>query len=267
MKHILSPESLLNPVFFEPRDTLGLIFPASPIPKSKLKKGLGLLESFGFGFRHPSAPLKEAGYLAGSDEERLAGIAEAFNCREAKGVLAARGGYGCLRLLPKIDWSAFPAKPLIGYSDLTAFHLSRLAHTGQGGWHAPVVSSYTFFEPKARKEIVDVLMGRGPGKWHFHKRDVLREGEARGPLIGGNLTLIDSLLGTGHLPSLKGAILMIEDIDEQNYRLDRQLTVLGLSGRLRDIGGLVFGEFVNCGVKEAIKKLLASFVDNCLPRV
>jgi muramoyltetrapeptide carboxypeptidase len=247
---------------------LGLVFPASPVPKTKLKKGLGILEAFNFSILKCEVSLTEKGYLAGTDDERLEGLMAAFRSPETQGVLAARGGFGCLRLLPRIDWATLPKnKPMIGFSDVTALHMSRLAHTGEGGWHAPVVSSYTYFEPNRREETVMALQGRGPDNWAFAKREVLREGLARGPLMGGNLTLINSLLGTGHLPSFKGAILMIEDVDEQNYRLDRQLTVLWLSGKLKDIAGLVFGEFVNCGFRDNVKKLLAAFARECLPDV
>jgi muramoyltetrapeptide carboxypeptidase len=229
---------------------------------------LGILESFEFKFFKSDVELKSGGYLAGTDGERLEQLVTTFQTPGLGGVLAGRGGYGCLRLLPKLDWDKLPKDvPLIGYSDITALHLSRLAQTGQGGWHAPVVSSYTYFEPNGREDMVKVLQGRGPKKWTFNKRDILWEGQVRGPLLGGNLTLIDALLGTDYLPSFKGAILMLEDIDEQNYRLDRQLTVLWLSGKLRDIGGLVFGEFVNCGLKENVKKLLASFTQDCLPDI
>jgi muramoyltetrapeptide carboxypeptidase len=258
----------LKPIFFEPGTTLGLVFPASPIPRPKLKKGLDILESFGFNFYRSEVSLKENGYLAGSDEERLRDLLATFGAPEVQAVLAGRGGYGSLRILSKIDWSQLGGhKPLMGYSDITALHLSRLAQTGQGGWHAPVVSSYTYFETKHREEMVKVLMGQGPQVWTFGKREVLKEGQVRGPLIGGNLTIIDALLATDFLPSFKGAVLMIEDIDEQNYRLDRQLTILWLSGKLKDIGGLVFGEFVNCGLKENIKKLLFSFTQECLPNI
>jgi muramoyltetrapeptide carboxypeptidase len=258
----------LKPVFLKPGAALGLVFPASPVSKPILEKGVGILERFDFNIRRSDLTKKKTSYLAASDVERLYELTSTFNSPNVDAVLAARGGYGCLRLLPNLDWSRLPAtKPLLGYSDLTALHLSRLAHTGQGGWHAPVASSYVNYAQSSVKKIVATLHGRGPENWSFPARDVLQEGQASGPLVGGNLTLINCLLSTDHLPNLSGAILLLEDINELNYRLDRELTTLWLSGKLKDLSGLVFGSFVNCGLNASVNSLLSSFTKNCLPSI
>jgi muramoyltetrapeptide carboxypeptidase len=233
-----------------------------------LEKGKLILEQIGIKFIYSGLKLKERGSLAGTDEERFEDLVSAFKSKDTSAVMAARGGYGCLRLLSKIDWSDLPAKkPLIGFSDITALHLSRLAQTGHGGWHASGLSSFNIYKQKTLTEMLDALTGLKRKNWSFPGRDVLRTGLAKGPLIGGNLTIINSLLATKYLPDLKGAILMLEDINEQGYKLDRQLVTLWLSGKIKNIAGLVFGDFVNCGVPITIKNTLANFTRDFIPDI
>jgi muramoyltetrapeptide carboxypeptidase len=235
------------------------------MPGDRLEESLGLLAGYGFRVARSAVERHEVHFLAGSDAERLQDFTNAFRMPGVSAVMASRGGHGCLRLLPELDWNSLPKeKPLVGFSDLTALHLSRLSRTGLGGWHAPVASGLARLGPQARDESMADLMGRGKKKWAFQP---VEDGLARGPLVGGNLTLLNALLGTVHLPSLDGAILMLEDVGERGYRLDRHLSVLGLSGRLAGLAGCVFGDFSDCGDQELVDWIIGSFASRCLPGV
>jgi muramoyltetrapeptide carboxypeptidase len=209
------------------------------------------------GYKVKLAPnaFKKKGYVAGDDQERLRGFSELMADSSVDAVMALRGGYGCLRLLPTIEnwdsWSKF--KPIIGFSDITALHLARWAKTKVGGWHAPVVNSLVS-EPIAAS-FFQTLKGQGAKAWVFKKSDCLSEGEGIGPLLGGNLSTINSMLESDFLPSFEGAIVLLEDIGEPDRRLDRLFTTLTLSGRLKNIKGLVLGSFSQCGPPSLVNKL------------
>jgi len=236
------PTPILPPPVAPP-DRIGVAALSGPVDPERLERGLAALEHLGFE-PVPAANLgSRAGLFAGSDDERLAAFHGLAGDPSIRAIVFARGGYGVNRLLPRIDWDLLAAHPraYVGYSDLTPFLLAVVARLGLVAFHGPMVAADLArgLGPVETERFLDALAGRplAPipvGAW-------LRRGTAEGPLLGGCLSLLTSLLGTPWAPDLDGAILFWEDLGEPLYRLDRMLTHLGLSGNLTAIRGMVIG--------------------------
>jgi muramoyltetrapeptide carboxypeptidase len=199
------------------------------------------------------------GYLAGADRDRASDINRYFADPDVRAVMPIRGGWGSSRLLPYLDYDTIRRNPkvVVGYSDITALLLAMHARAGLVTFHGPngmgrwdrysvdhfrrvlmAGEAVTFSNPTEKKE--DELIQTE------HRIQTLTPGIASGPLIGGNLSIVAALLGSSFLPSFEGAILFLEDINEDIYRLDRMLTSLGLAGFLKQIRGFVFGTCEEC---------------------
>lgn len=250
------------PVFLPPGRRLGIFSPAGPGDDSDLRLSIKVLEDLGYKVARRHERFESTRhYLAGSDRDRAKSLTSFWKMNSVDAFLSRRGGYGCQRLLPALgDWSGAPdGKPVIGFSDLTALHLARFKFRGVGGWHTDMADSIHNLPPPELKAFLDGLSGRGPREWRFPKGDVMRTGRRaikRGPVLGGNLSTICALLGTPWLPSFNGAILMLEDVNEKDYRLDRLFSTLCLSSAIDDVSGLVFGSFTGCGLKGLVNELL-----------
>jgi muramoyltetrapeptide carboxypeptidase len=183
------------------------------------------------------------GYLAGTDEERLADLNRALRDDDVDAIWCIRGGYGAMRLLPGIDYDALRSRPrpLIGFSDITALHAAIHRECGIVSFHGPTARgemsdfSRSSFE-RALVEQTDPC-GRAP------EARVLRSGMARGRLAGGNLALVTALMGTPWSVDFDGAILVLEDVDEAIYRVDRMMRQLLLAGALPRCAAIVAGDF------------------------
>jgi muramoyltetrapeptide carboxypeptidase len=185
------------------------------------------------------------GYLAGSDAARLAALTDALTDPSVHAIVAARGGYGATRLLGALDPALVKraARWLVGFSDVTALH-ALWWRAGVCSVHGPMVCSLVDASDAVHAAWFDVLEGRGPHALEGLTRVV--PGVARGPLVGGNLAVLCALVGTPHMPSLRGAVLLLEDVTERPYRLDRMLTQLRDSGALDGLAGVVLGQFTQC---------------------
>lgn len=246
---------LIIPPPLNPGDTIGLVTPAGPV-RDLLAFAFGkqLLEDRGFRVKTPDDLFNEQDFLAGSDAERACQFMSMWHDPEVKAVLAVRGGYGCLRLLPLLDLEELAANPkiLAGFSDLTVLlnELTRL--TGLVTYHAPMLNSLQRCDATSRESFWRMLAGDALGAIRPERLQVIREGRGRGPLIGGNLTSLAHLLGTPHDINWRDAILFLEDTGEPPYRIDRLLTHLERAGCLRELSGLLLGTFTNnSGEEEA----------------
>ncbi len=256
---------LVWPTAPEPGRKWGLFAPAHHFEAEEFARARLVLTSWGVETSWPKNIFRRQRYLAGSDQFRLDFMDRLMMDPEVAGLLAVRGGSGCQRLLPLLAnrWTAWPTKPIIGFSDLTALHLGRLAAVGVIGYHGPMLISLGKINPA---DLVDTCsqadlrwaLRRVPfaGGWTFQDRDVLKPGRARGPLLGGNLTLLIHLLTSPWLPDFTGAILLVEDADEYAYRLDRLLISLRQSYLWLRLSGLVFGRFIRCGSPALVRALL-----------
>lgn len=185
------------------------------------------------------------GYLAGSDEQRARDINAAINDREIQGIWCVRGGYGAMRILDALDYATMKREPktVIGYSDVTALHAAFGIKSNLVTYHGPTARQT--IPPFAFESLKNaVALGKDPCGV-MQNAVTLRGGRAKGRLVGGNLALLTALAGTAYAPDYRGAILVIEDVNEAHYRLDRMLVTLHLAGALSGLAGIVFGRFTD----------------------
>lgn len=254
---------LIKPRALREGATVALIAPGSPIGDERIKAATDNMAALGLKTKEGRNIRAKRGYLAGTDEQRLADLHWAFTDPEIDAVWCLRGGYGCGRLLPQIDFDLIRRHPkaLIGYSDITALHLSIHARTGLVSFHGPVAASE--YPPETVAHAKAVLWDGGenhriaqptpdmelPGP--EHKPYVLSAGKATGPITGGNLSLLAALAGTPYGPSYRGKIVFIEDIGEVPYRIDRMLVQMFQSTDLGQAAGIVLGVFNDCQPKSS----------------
>lgn len=248
---------LIKPKALKKGDTIGLITPASFIKDEGLEKAIKNIKSLGFKVKLSENIRKKRGYTAGTKQERVNDLHAMFADDNVDGIWAARGGYGCTGLLPLIDFDLIKKNPkvFVGYSDITVLHLAILKKTGLVTFHGPVASSK--FSSYTRKYFVDMLTSsKIPPKVYpstynnnkakeniFFKSKVFRKGEAKGQLIGGNLSLISAMAGTEWGIDYADKLLFIEDIAEAPYRIDRMLIQLDQNQDLDKANGIILGVF------------------------
>lgn len=226
-------------------DAVRVIAPSSPFQPALVWRGLGWL-SERYEVRYERRIFERCGYLAGTDEARLAELTAALQEPGVAAVLCARGGYGVTRLLEHVDWSHFVASPrwIVGFSDITALHAGAWSH-GVASLHASNVTAVGRGDRRTREGLLDYL--EAPTRQRsWTGLDTIRAGCAEGPLVGGNLTLLQACAAAGSLHMPRGAILVLEDVTERPYRLDRALTSLLSGGFFRDVAGVILGEFLQC---------------------
>ena len=246
----------LKPIALRPGDRIGLIAPSSPpADPAVIDRAVKGLEHVGFEVVLGAAVRKRLGFLAGDDKARAADFNRFARDRSVRAIMCLRGGHGCTRILPLLDKAALKRDPkvLCGYSDVTALHLFLLTQIRCVAFHGPMggadfsrdkLDHYTMAhfvrsvaEAQAAGSVFDGSKRRGV---------VLRRGNASGILVGGNLSVLCALLGTPYFPKLKGSILMLEDVNEPPYRIDRMLTQLRLSGELAGVKAIGLGAFTAC---------------------
>ena len=245
--------SIIKPQRLKKGNTIGLIAPASSVSAEKLEKSINNLESYGFKVKMGKYVAGQYGYLAATDEERIEDLHAMYSDPEVSGIWCARGGYGCTRLLPMIDYGIIKANPkvLIGYSDVTALLNTIYQLTGIIGFHGPVGASdfndYTIqgFEqcllvPNSTVELIS---------HESTEVTVMVNGTTTGTLVGGNLSLLAAMCGTPYEVNFQDKIVFIEDVGEKPYRIDRMLTQL-LQAGLNKASGIVLGVFAGCERKE-----------------
>ncbi len=249
--------AMIRPPPLRRGDVVRVIAPGSPFDRAQLDAGLAVLrDRFGLAPRLRDDVGARRGHLAGDDARRLAEWREAVADPEARAILAARGGYGAMRLLPGIDPAPLLARPrlVVGFSDVTAIH-AHLNRAGLATLHGPVVTQLGRLPADALLHLERLLLGGAgiapdagapPPGTGLAAAAVVTPGRATGPLLGGSLALLAHLCGTPHLPELAGAILFLEDVGERPYRLDRYLTQLRLAGALDRLAGVAIGQLTRC---------------------
>ena len=254
-----SAPDLLRPARLVAGDVVGLVDPASatwePIDIDIVEETLTAL---GLVARRGAHLLDRRGSLAGSDRDRAADVMAMFTDPSVKAVLPVRGGWGCARILPHLDFDAIRRNPkvLMGYSDLTALLLAIHARTGLVTFHGPngasawnPTSTDFFTRVVLKAEAVTFTNPRDKGETLAqteYRTKTITPGVARGRLLGGNLSVLTALLGSPYLPDFRDAILFLEDVHEAPYRIDRMLTQLALAGVLKAARGVVWGTCHEC---------------------
>ncbi|MBO6576160.1 MAG: LD-carboxypeptidase [Rhodothermales bacterium] len=231
---------------------IGLLAPAGPpLDAERLERGLRHLEDRGVELVRPRSSYPVTGFLAGSDDARLAEFHALCREPDIDTIFCVRGGYGTLRLLDQIDYDLAAARPrvLVGYSDITALQLALFTRSGWRGVSGPMVG-VEWPEPEADWESQLWQLLEGESAVSFASLDgsrpsTLRAGTAEGPLLGGNLATLVRLVGTPYLPDLRGCLLFLEDVGEVPYRLDALFAQLKLAGHLEGLAGVILGAFTD----------------------
>ncbi len=242
-------------------DTIGIIAPASPVTHDEIEPAIRIIHRKGYMVLEGEHLYDTRGYLAGRDEDRLNDLHSMFRNSNVKAVLCARGGYGTPRLLDRIDYDIIKQNPklFIGYSDITALLLAIYHKTGLVVWHGPMLRGQEGREDNLNN-MIELLSSEEGISFRLAADNIVKKGNARGRLIGGNLSLICSLLGTPFFPSFDDCILFIEDRGEPLYRIDRMITQLKLAGILDGINGLITGYFKECGDIKKINDFLSEAI-------
>ncbi|PKL90128.1 MAG: LD-carboxypeptidase [Ignavibacteriae bacterium HGW-Ignavibacteriae-2] len=254
------PKPRIKPNMLKEGDTVGLIVPGSFITEEELFESVANLEKLGLKSYYTENILAKKGYLGGTDEQRVSDLHHMFENKEVKGIVCARGGYGCNRILPMINYDLIKNNPkiLIGYSDITALLYAIYAKTGLISFHGPVgISTFNDFSLGYMKQTLmerldrQFLISSEEDKTKedpAYKIYTIAPGVAAGELVGGNLSIAVSLLGTPYDVDYSGKIVFLEDIGEKPYKIDRMLTELLLAGKLQKASGIVLGVFVDCEI-------------------
>lgn len=232
------------PPLLAPGARVALVAPAGPLRGAEeLETSVANARSLGWEPLPGPNVLARHGYLGGTDAERLQDLNAALADDAVDAVWCVRGGFGAMRLLPHVDWASLNRRPraLIGFSDVTALHAAASTRCELITYHAPTARS-TLTEFSRSSLVRAVVEGRDPCGRAGAARTV-RAGRAHGRLVGGNLALLAALAGTPYAPDYRGALLVLEDVGEPAYRIDRMLTQLRMSGALAQITGLVVGHF------------------------
>ncbi|HZG05389.1 MAG TPA: LD-carboxypeptidase [Streptomyces sp.] len=262
-----APAPLTRPRRLRPGDRVAIVAPSGPVPRERLDAGVDVLRGWDLDpvvMPHVLDVHPRLDYLAGTDADRARDLTDAWCDPTVAAVLAARGGYGVQRMVDLVDWAALRAagpKPFVGYSDLTVLHEAFATRLGLATLHGPMPATVSFlkdaatqdhlrrtlFEPETVTEITS------PGA------RTLVPGRAHGTTFGGCLSLLATELGvTGRESAVPagGGILLLEDVGEEPYRLDRWFTQLLRSGALEGVTGIALGSWQGCGPYEEVRALL-----------
>lgn len=241
------------PLAVVPGDCVAVVAPASGFEPARLEEGLALLKSWDLRVLRVPDLSRPARYLSAPDEDRARELLWALNHPQVKAIFAARGGYGCARLIPFLERQfhpqpAGPSPLLVGYSDITLLHLY-LDRQGFRGIHGPMMAESAIggLEARDREALRLLLTGSEPlppvtdaQLW------AIAEGDAQGTLVGGCLSLVVTSLGTAYEINTRGRILFLEEVGEAPYRVDRMLTHLRAAGKLDQAAGILLGDFMDC---------------------
>ncbi len=229
-------------------DCIGIIAPAGFVKNNEnLKAAILLLERWGLHVKFGKHLYKKHHHFAGTDTNRTADFQYFLEAEDIKAIWCARGGYGSVRIVDKLDFSNFQKNPkwIIGYSDITVFHHA-IDRLNLESIHAIMPTSTTsILESKSAVESLRKLLFGEELSYKIKSNKNNKKGIAKGQLIGGNLSLMSSLLGTEYSIKTKNKILFIEEIGEYKYRIDRMLQSLKLNGYFKNCNGLILGAFSN----------------------
>ena len=255
----------IKPPRLKPGEVIGIISPASSAQDpSQLEKAIKYFEKNGYRIEVGKSVGHVKGYLAGTDEERACDLNEMFRNKNIKAIICLRGGYGAGRILDKINYRIIKNNPkiFVGYSDITSLQMAILKKTGLVTFAGPMITSdfADGIDPFTEEFFWKLVTSKKKlGKLSFpgiKKFPAISKGSTSGRIIGGNLAVFSSLIGTPYFPELKDTILMLEDIDELPYRIDRLINQMRLNNIFKQVKGIILGRFVDCYEHDPDKKTL-----------
>ncbi|RLD75964.1 MAG: LD-carboxypeptidase, partial [Bacteroidetes bacterium] len=256
---MIEPMPRILPKRLREGDLIGLVTPGGYINEEELQDAIKNLEAFGFRTYYQDSVLSTYGYFAGTDKERADELMQMFTNPDVDAIHCVRGGYGAIRILDLLDFEQIGQNPkaIIGYSDITALLTSIYERTGLVTFHGPVgVSTFNEFTSKSFEKVL--INPRNKYKYPYEREAGTEEnseydiytitgGEAEGELIGGNLSVIDSMIGSAYEPDFENRIVYFEEIGEQVYRIDKMLFHLLYATNLKKAAGIAMGIFSECG--------------------
>ena len=254
----------VRPPRLKPGDTIGIVAPAGPFDPEKFMKGKTVLESMGFRTFFDEGIFQKHGFLAGTDIQRADQVNRLFADPTVQAIACARGGYGSMRILSFLDFENIQKHPKIflGFSDISALLSVLYDRCGLVTFHGPVVTTLAKATEKTIMAMKMALTSGAPLDLIPEDGTVIKPGVCSGILAGGNLTTLCHLVGTSYTPNFKGKILLLEDVGEMPYRIDRMLTQMKLAGCFNGISGLILGAFKECGYLNEIGEIFNNIFED-----
>ncbi|MFD5264992.1 LD-carboxypeptidase [Streptomyces sp. NPDC058335] len=258
-------KDLVRPSRLAPGARVAVVAPSGPVVEERLQAGLDLLRGWDldpFAAPHVLDRHRELGYLAGTDAERAADLQRAWCDPSVDAVICARGGYGAQRVVDLLDWEAMRAagpKVFLGFSDSTTLHEAFAVRLGLVTLYGPVAAGVDFVKnARAQEHLRATLFAPETVRTLTSDGTALAPGRARGVTLGGCLALLATGYGTPHTrPGARGGLLLLEDVGERPYAVDRALTQLLRTGWLDGVAGIVLGSWAQCGPYEELRPVLA----------
>lgn len=236
-------KTFIKPTLLQTGDTIALVAPSGVVEADYIEKSTRIFESWGLKVKHGKNLLAEYHQFAGTDSQRLSDFQEALDDGNIKAIVCARGGYGALRIIDKVNWHKFLQTPkwITGFSDITVFH-SVLCNMGIQSLHCIMPINFKKYEGDSPAVTwMAKALFEGNVEYKIAAHPLCRPGTERAAIVGGNLSLLYALKGTSCDLNLNGNILFIEDVGEQLYHIDRMMQSFKLSGKFGEIGGLIVG--------------------------
>lgn len=265
----LDEPPVIKPARLKAGDKIAIVAPGSYISEEELQDSIKNINLLGFEAAYSEKVLLQSGYFAGTDKDRAEDLMEKFSDKSVKGIVCARGGYGCARILPMLDYDVIRnnSKMLIGYSDVTALLYGIYQKSGLITFHGPVGTS-TFNDYSVSNFNKVLLNPKNPVKFYnsnsgddenVYGVTTIVEGKSKGRFVGGNLSIMVSLIGTEYDVDYSGKIIFIEEVGEEPYRIDRMLTQLLQAEKFNNAAGIMMGIFRKCEVKKESDLTAKSF--------
>jgi muramoyltetrapeptide carboxypeptidase len=254
----LFPPTIIKPRRLQVGDTIAAINPAAFTYQKEVTKFFKVVENLGLKVKLGSHFYDRYGYLAGKDADRAADVNAAFSDPAVQGIFTGMGGWGCNRILPLLDYNTIRNNPkiILGFSDVTSLLLAIHAKTNMVTFHGPLgVSSWSKFTVDSLKQVLFDGEAATLTNANTVKVETITRGKARGRLLGGNLSVIATTVGSAYLPEWDNCILFVEEVGEEVYRVDRMLTQLKLAGILDRISGFIFGQCTKCDAEKPEESL------------
>lgn len=233
---------MITPAFLKPGDTIGVAATARKVSAHEIEAAASAMKASGFQVILGSNIYQEDRQFSGTDAERAEGLNELIRNPNVRAIWMARGGYGSVRVLDHVDWEALKHDPkwVCGFSDVTALHSHIHAHLNMCTLHSEMMLGYEENTEQAHQTMMSALCGENL-TYTFNHHPLNRNGNATGPVVGGNLSVLYSLLGSDAQLNTDGKILFIEDLDEYLYHMDRMMMALKRAGMLSNLKALVVG--------------------------
>lgn len=257
---------IIKPAKLNSGDLIGIFAPSSPLSDfQKIENAVAYFERLGYRVHVADSAYKEHGYLAGNDEERLKDLHSLFKNKDVKAIICLRGGYGAIRYLGKINYQLIRRNPkiLVGFSDITTLQLAIYNKAKLITFAGPMISTFfgndkkdKFIEEQFWQMITSTKKKIRITNPQNEKFFTLSKGSAEGRILGGNLTSMLALSGSEYLPSFRNSILLMEEVSEPPYKIDRYFSMLRLQKILHQTKGVILGRFVDCYEKNKDKKTL-----------